>query len=312
MKLPALFAIQFLIIILLAGTSIKSQQAQIARHSLKQVLGARYIAQEVQPENPPPDQTSPPDTTQPQQTQNSDSNAPNTTPDAPTNTGNSQEQTQPSPSDQTTPTTQSVQQPSDQPLQTDETSLINQNPTPIEGQSAQITPPPIITVEQQTSDSQQRNMQEIVDTTSENNASSLINLPVIDFEATIAEPKTIDTAIIDKVDQEDKQLQETKDPQRQTETLINFAKNKTVDLNRTISKNDFSTTSFLIQRLSDQIDKAQENLQQMDIIKRTLVEKQLKIFCKQADLGLKTEQLIVPEELEQDFEIARGSCLVTQ
>ncbi len=306
MKLPIFFAAQFFIIILLIGTSIQSGQARIARHSVKQVLGARYLAQEVLPENLPLDQTIQPETVQPDQApSNPDNNTSGATLYGPQETGSFQDQTQIAP-DQTT--SQSIQQPPEQPLQVDEVSIINQNPTPTEDQSAQITPSPSITsVEEQT----RENQQETVDTALESN-SSPENLPEINSKTAVEELEKIDVVAANKAEQEDRQLQEAKDPQQQTEALINFAKDKVVDINQKISGNDFSTVSFLIQRFSDQIDKAQDNLGQINIVAQAQVQKKLKTFCKQADLGLKTQQLIVPEDIEQDFEIARGLCLATQ
>lgn len=283
MKLRLLLTIQLIGLFLLLNTPVQSNSAHLIRHSITTVLGA-FIAQDI----PPADQTVQ-DTTQPTPTDEPSPSPTETMPASPATDVLQAPINQPEP--QATPAQ-------------DETSLLNPTPTPQESPSAEITP--------SLSEIAQGNSVQESTFSTDTSLSSTVNDNVTNPGSSIETADNVAQTVIDKAGKEDQEIEAEQDPKQQTDSLINLAGEKVTDINQSISQNDFSTGSFLTQRLTNQIEKAQENLQKINPADKKSLEQKLKTFCKQADLGLKSEQLTVPEELEQDIEIARGLCLSVQ
>ncbi len=124
----------------------------------------------------------------------------------------------------------------------------------------------------------------------------------------INSPDNINSQSVDEAKKEEDQIAQTTDPIKQTELLINFAIDKVKDMNNFSKLDDFTSTNFAAQRFNDQMDQAIGNLDKFSPKDRTRLKKRLVNFCNQADLVLRTVELSVPEESEQDLQIARGQC----
>lgn len=136
---------------------------------------------------------------------------------------------------------------------------------------------------------------------------------VLDQNDLLNTPENINTQSIDEAEKEEDTISQTTDPEDQTKLLINFAVDKVKDINNFIETDDFASTNFASQRLNAQIDKAMENLANLTPAKAKQLQKQLANFCSQADYILKTVELSVPEDAEQDIEINRAKCMdITQ
>ncbi len=128
----------------------------------------------------------------------------------------------------------------------------------------------------------------------------------------ISSPENINHESIEEAQKEEKKLAEAQTPAEQTELLIHFAKDKVRDIDTFLRIDDFASTNFAVQRLSLDIDKALETIQTMPLFQQFSLKKQLTSFCKQADEILRSAELLVPEESEQDIEMSRGACLNSQ
>lgn len=124
----------------------------------------------------------------------------------------------------------------------------------------------------------------------------------------INSPDNINNQSVDKAKKEDDQLTQTADPESQTKLLIGFATDKVKDMSNFTKSDDFTSTNFAASRFNDQVDKAINNLNKLPPKKQAQVKKQLTNFCDQADSVLRSVQLSVPEQSEQDLEMARGQC----
>lgn len=118
--------------------------------------------------------------------------------------------------------------------------------------------------------------------------------------------ETVDKKSVEMSQKQDEQIAKANTPAETATLSIDFAKDSVREVEHNIRSDDFSTASFVTQRLSDQVDTA---LEQSQKVGSKNLSNQLKSFCKQADLLLRSQQLAVPEEGEQDFEIIRGKCL---
>ncbi len=128
----------------------------------------------------------------------------------------------------------------------------------------------------------------------------------------INSPENIDDKSISKAKKEDDQITQATNPLEQTNLLINFATDKVKDMNNFIKSDDFSSTNFAASRFNEQIHQAIGNLEKLSPKDQVKLKKQLVNFCNQADQILRTVQLSVPEESEQDLQIARGQCMELQ
>jgi len=131
-------------------------------------------------------------------------------------------------------------------------------------------------------------------------------------ELTITDVARIDAEVIEKVRIEDTQLSDAQTPEAKTDLLINFANESVDDVNTSLEKNNFSGVNFLVQRLDDQITNALSQLEQAAPDQQPALQAKIQKFSQVADSEIRTQQLVVPEELEQDMEIARGRLLLLQ
>lgn len=289
--LPLIIALEIISSSLLLNVSTNSASASRVRHVIKSVLGTSIIAQDVQNTN----------------TSSQDQTAP-----TPADTSNQPADTPAQPPDTSTPT------PTDTPaadqLNTDQT---NPSTVPaadqINVQQAPEGNPPSETPSESPSPTETPQPSEMP-TTTEETSSQMQTVAagniVTNSEDLVSAPEGISSQAENKADQEDKSL-ENVTPQQESSLLINYASDKISDINANIKTNDYSTASFLTQRLNDQINQTQ-NIINTNSSAAPLAKQNLIKFCDKADLVLKTEQLAVPEELEQDIEIARAKCLNLQ
>lgn len=120
----------------------------------------------------------------------------------------------------------------------------------------------------------------------------------------------VDEKTVENAQKQDEEIEKAKDPVQAGSLSIDFAKDSVKEAENHIRSDDFSTTSFVVQRISEQIDTASFQTQKTGSAK---LSGELSSLCRQTDLVLKSQQLVVPEEGEQDFEIVRGKCLnITQ
>ncbi len=120
----------------------------------------------------------------------------------------------------------------------------------------------------------------------------------------------VDEKTVAMTQKQDEQIAKANTPAEAAGLSIDFAKDSIKEVENHIRVDNFSTISFVTQRLSNHIDTA---LEQSQKVGSTKLSNQLKSFCKQADLLIRSQQLVVPEQGEQDFEIIRGKCLdITQ
>lgn len=124
----------------------------------------------------------------------------------------------------------------------------------------------------------------------------------------INSPENISNKSIDEAKKEEDKLSQTTNLAEQTGLLINFATDKVRDMSNFTKSDDFASTNFAAQRFNDQIDQAISNLDKLPPKQQASFRKQMVNFCDQADKVLRTVALSVPEESEQDLQIARGQC----
>lgn len=122
-------------------------------------------------------------------------------------------------------------------------------------------------------------------------------------------PDAINSKSVEEIKSEATQLEQAKTPQEETKLLINFSVDKVKDITNFIKKDDFTSTNFASQRLNEDLNQAVTNLQNLPPKDKTQLQNQLRSFCQQADFVLRSSELSVPEQAEQDLEINRGICL---
>jgi len=130
--------------------------------------------------------------------------------------------------------------------------------------------------------------------------------------ANVTDQKTseqVSSKIVDEVNQQENQLQESKTPEQKIELLTNFESHAIQNINNGVEKNQFSDATYAVQRLSDQIDKSADTIQQLPPDKANAYKNKLKSICQNTEYLLRPQQLVVPEETEQNFAITLGKCL---
>lgn len=142
--------------------------------------------------------------------------------------------------------------------------------------------------------------------------STAANNIVTNPDSVLANPQQVDENTMQKAQQENHVLATSQTPQDKVNTLVSFAKDKVINIETSLKQTDYSTTSFLTQRLNDQLDQTVQALSTVPQGQSNKAKQYLQAFCNKADLALKTEQISVPEDLEQDVIIARGKCLELQ
>lgn len=125
----------------------------------------------------------------------------------------------------------------------------------------------------------------------------------------LANPEAISPQSVAEVSKEEQKLNQTTDPAAQTKVLLDFSKDKVADINNFIKSDDQASVNFASQRFDQQLTRISDNLNNLSGDKAKSLRSQVADFCRQTDLSLKSAQLMVPEEAEQDLEINRARCL---
>ncbi len=132
---------------------------------------------------------------------------------------------------------------------------------------------------------------------------------VLTDTGTYTNPDNIDQTYADNAQIEDGQLAQVETPAEAVPLLIDFANENVNDIGTLIQDNDFTSANFVIQRLNDQVDQAMANIGGLTNQESAPLKQQLIKFSEEADKLFRSQQLVVPESLEQDFEISRGQFL---
>ncbi len=122
-------------------------------------------------------------------------------------------------------------------------------------------------------------------------------------------PENIGQTYVDKGQNEDGQLAQVETPAEAIPLLIDSANDNVNDVGDLIENGDFTSTNFTLQRINEQVDQALAYLGSLDSQKSAPLKKALIKFSEEADSMFRWQQLVVPENLEQDFEISRGQFL---
>lgn len=273
------------------GSSSHPQALSETKHKISNVLGIQKIAQTE--DNVPPDQAQPTDqsstavSASPEQSQ------------APVSSS--------SPSSESSPPPEATPVPSESPTATPEqapsSTQVNpeQTPSPTEA-------PNLFEQAQESSSPNPQSSGEPSPSPNSVETSASQTQAVLSPDDLINSPENIDNKSVEEVKKEDTQLEQTADPGQQTKLLIDFATDKIKDMNNFSKSDDFTSTNFAAQRFNEQMDKAISNVEKVSPKDQAKLKKQLVNFCDQADKVLRTVELSVPEEGEQDLEIARGQC----
>jgi len=119
-------------------------------------------------------------------------------------------------------------------------------------------------------------------------------------------------AEVDKAQSEDAQMAQITTPEESVSLLIDLVGNKTDDISNLTENSDFTTTTFVAQRIDNQIDQALAELGGLSPEASSPLKEKLIQFSEIAEPIFRSEQLVVPDNLEQDFEIIRGKLLNIQ
>lgn len=227
-----------------------------------------------------------------------------------TNTSQPSDQTTSAPTDQTAPTEQSptateVPQSTNNDQSQATPSEVNNsqtnNATPSSSESP-VSPPSVSESESQT--------QPVVLDESQQQAQAASQTVITGNDMISGPVENIDKNVEEQSAMQDDKLEQAKTPEEKASLSVDFANQSVKATEQSLKNDDIQTTAFVVQRISDQIDTAVSSAQ---LSSNTKALEQVSSFCKQADLIFRTQQLSVPEEAAQDFEIVRGKCLnVTQ
>lgn len=134
---------------------------------------------------------------------------------------------------------------------------------------------------------------------------------LVDATQLLSSLEYIPEEVANKAKVEEEEISKASTGQDKTTLLLTYVQDKVNQINLTSDQNDFASANFAALRLTDQVQKLQDIISSLPPNQSLQLNKQLQNFCKRSDFSLKTNQLIVPEESEQDLEIARGQCLST-
>lgn len=221
--------------------------------------------------------------------------------DTPTDTPTPDQTTQPTdtptPTDQSiTPTETASPTPQEvQPITPETQPTTQENPTMIPAEPSLSTNPTLISFPEDT-----------LPITSET-----VNPVVMNPDDAINNTDNIASPLVDTAKKEDDLLAKAS-PEDKTNLLVSFSNEDVRKINTNLASNSFASTAFLTQRLADNLVQAQRVLDTSQSPNTQAMKQTLRNFCQQTDSQLKTQQLQVPENLEQDIEIARGTCIILQ
>lgn len=117
---------------------------------------------------------------------------------------------------------------------------------------------------------------------------------------------------INKAQSEDAQLAQATTPEENASLLIDQVGNKTEDVSNLTENSDFTTTTFVTQRVDNQIDQALTEIGGLSPEAGAPLREKLVQLSETAEPIFRSEQLVVPDNLEQDLEIIRGKLLNIQ
>lgn len=126
---------------------------------------------------------------------------------------------------------------------------------------------------------------------------------------TLTNAENIPESVVESQKAEDAALAAAPNPVEETGLLIGFADAKIEQIDALVENNDFASSEFLLQRFSDQINTALSRIGGLSEAESAPIRASLDQFADRADAAFRASQLTVPENLEQDFEIARGQLL---
>ncbi len=311
MKNFKVFLVIFVLEISYLATVGSARSMAYFRLNLKKgadIFHASYLlAQDAAPT--PPADTAPPDQTPPSDTPPPDQGTPAETP--PDQTLQPDTQTEPAPDNSDSLGTGSEVVPNNP--DTLETPQDNSQETVPEqiNPSAETPQPELVAPE-----NSDNGVQESVQGTTEQNenlpadvADKLTNTEGLTSRDSLTSPEDINNEIVQKSDLEENLLSQAPTIGEQENLLVQFSNEKVDDIENSVIAQDFSTVEFVTQRLNDQIDTFVENFSSLPPEEKLQLEEKFKKFSDEADTRLRSQQLVVPEGLEQDMEITRGKIL---
>lgn len=297
MSLPAVIIAQLLTIILIVNSSSSLPKLNQTKHHLSKVLGVHIAQTETPSDQPQTNPQSSPDSSPPPPSNSS------TETSQPTPTEQTPTTEQPSPYSSPTPDNPSYFNDIVNPTTPSSAEQPNQSPTPAQPNPSESTTPTATPEQSSPTPQPSINPQEV---------SPIQTAAVLNPQEVLNSLEALSPQAIDEAKKEEAQISQTTDPSDQTKLLINFTADKVKDISTSIKNDDFSSTNFASQRFNENIDRAYDNLQKLPPAQSLQLQRQLAGFCAQADFVLRSAELSVPEEVEQDLEINRAKCLSLQ
>jgi hypothetical protein len=121
--------------------------------------------------------------------------------------------------------------------------------------------------------------------------------------------ETISPQILTQAKNEQQQINNASSPEIKSNLLVTFAQDKINTITTQTTSNNFFNTLATNQWLNQQIDTLIQNEKNLGQSKSALKTTQnVKTLCQNVDKTLRSAQLVVPEEFEQDLEISRSKC----
>ncbi len=136
-------------------------------------------------------------------------------------------------------------------------------------------------------------------------------IALVDPTQLLSSPENISEDTINKIRDEEKKIENAQTPNQKANLLLGLVQDKVAQIGKSSGQNDFASANLDTLRLTAQVQKIQSILTSLPPNQSLPMTQRLQSFCKSTDFTLKSTQLIVPEEAEQDVEIARGICLST-
>ncbi len=122
----------------------------------------------------------------------------------------------------------------------------------------------------------------------------------------------IDPGIVDAISAENALIDQAATPEEKVAIIVDQGEQKVGEVGDLTANDDFSSATLVINRLADQIDEALGQIGSLPPEESAVLKQNLATFADKAETVLRTEQLVVPEKLEQDFEIARAQLFNVQ
>lgn len=195
--------------------------------------------------------------------------------------------------------------------ESDTTNISDQQPTdtlePLQDQ----TPPEIPTEVQTETETESPPTEEPTDSPPEQEVGTSVQTldPAIFSNVTEKSPADkLFEQTINEVQNENEQLDNAKTPQEQANLLVQFEANNVQTLNTNMNTNKFDDVAFTAEKLSYQIDKTIDIIQNLNPKDAQEFRNKIDTICKNTEYLLRPGELVVPESLEQTLEVTRGKC----